>query len=75
MTKNFMKITNPVGKKGEDAAAAFLQKKGYKILQRNFHIKGGEIDIVAEKDNTLVFIEVKTRRMQFSYVIMGSGIK
>lgn len=56
-----MKITNPTAKFGEDTAAQFLEKKGYKIIARNFHMRGGEIDIIAERDNTLIFVEVKTR--------------
>ncbi len=56
-----MKISNPLAIKGEDAACAFLQKKGYKILERNFRKGYGEIDIIAIHNNTLVFIEVKTR--------------
>ncbi|RJQ35721.1 YraN family protein [Candidatus Microgenomates bacterium] len=50
------------GKKGEEIAESFLRKKGYKIIERNFRIKGGEIDIIASKDNVLVFVEVKTRK-------------
>lgn len=54
------------GKWGEDAAVAYLVKCGFRILTRNFRIRGGEIDIIAiEKEKTgeevLVFIEVKTR--------------
>jgi len=49
------------GREGEDTAVGFLKKQGYRILQRNFRTKAGEIDIVAEKNNVLVFIEVKTR--------------
>ena len=49
------------GKFGEDLAAEFLKKKGFKIVDRNFRIRGGEIDIVAIHEDTLVFIEVKTR--------------
>lgn len=60
-----MKIANPVAKKGEELAEALLLKKGYKIVDRNFRKGYGEIDIVAidlsENENTLVFIEVKTR--------------
>lgn len=56
-----MRIVNPIGKKGEDLAALFLKKKGYKIIERNFRKSYGEIDIIAVKDNILVFIEVKTR--------------
>lgn len=50
-----------VGKLGEDVAASFLSKKGYTVLQRNFKARYGELDIIAIHNNTLVFIEVKTR--------------
>ena len=60
-----MKVANPLAKKGEDIAAEYLQKHGFQIIQRNFHIKGGEIDVIAidatEKEPVLAFIEVKTR--------------
>lgn len=51
-----------IGKQGEELAAAFLKKQGYKIIERNFHKKHGDIDIVALDGDILVFIEVKTRR-------------
>lgn len=51
----------PTGNYGETLACEFLRKQGYKILERNFLIRGGEIDIVAKDKNYLVFIEVKTR--------------
>ena len=57
-----MRVTNPIGKKGEDIAATFLRQKGYQILDRNFQGRQGEIDIIAKKDSVLVFVEVKTRR-------------
>lgn len=50
------------GKGGEDRAAAFLRLKGYKILERNYRVGQGEIDLVARRSGTLVFVEVKTRR-------------
>ena len=50
------------GKRGEDQAATFLRLKGYKILERNFRVGQGEIDLIARRGGTLVFIEVKTRR-------------
>lgn len=56
-----MKIVNPVAIKGENIAVSYLQKKGYRILTRNFRKQYGEIDIIATHQNTLVFIEVKTR--------------
>ncbi|MGN0675443.1 MAG: YraN family protein [Oscillospiraceae bacterium] len=46
---------------GEKVTTYYLEKKGYKILRRNFCIKGGEIDIIAEKDGIIAFVEVKTR--------------
>ena len=54
--------TKILGKKGEDIAAAFLKKKGYNILFRNYKCSFGEIDIVAKHKKILSFIEVKTRR-------------
>jgi len=56
------------GKKGEDLAVQFLQKKGYKILQRNYRYKRAEIDIIAQKEDLLIFVEVKARkRIDFGY--------
>jgi putative endonuclease len=53
------------GAHGEKAAARFLRKSGYKILYRNFKDRhGGEIDLVCRDDDTLVFVEVKTRRSE-----------
>jgi len=49
------------GNYGEDLACKFLKKQGYKILERNYRIRGGEIDIVAKNGGALVFVEVKTR--------------
>ncbi len=49
------------GNIGEDAAAEFLERNGYKILKRNYAVHGGEIDIIAKKDDILAFVEVKTR--------------
>jgi len=50
-----------LGKKGEEVALRFLKKKGYRILERNYVCKLGEIDIIAKEKDTLAFIEVKTR--------------
>ena len=49
------------GREGESAALTFLKKKGYRILEKNFRTKVGEIDIIAEQDGVIVFIEVKAR--------------
>ncbi|MSM41377.1 MAG: YraN family protein [Geobacter sp.] len=51
-----------VGEAGEELAVALLSAKGYRIVERNFRCKGGEVDIVARDGSTLVFVEVKTRR-------------
>ncbi len=50
-----------LGNLGERIAAFYLQKKGYEIICRNFRIRGGEIDIIAQKDGIIAFVEVKTR--------------
>ena len=49
------------GREGESAALAFLKKKGYRILEKNFRARVGEIDIIAEQVGVIVFIEVKAR--------------
>lgn len=51
-----------LGCKGEDLAISFLKGLRYRILERNYRCKGGEIDIVAQDGATLVFVEVKSRR-------------
>lgn len=49
------------GKAGEKAAVKFLKKLGYRIVEKNYRNTSGEIDIVAEQDKVLVFVEVKSR--------------
>lgn len=51
-----------VAKIGEELAAAHLKKKGYQILVQNYRALRGEIDLVAQDGNRIVFVEVKTRR-------------
>jgi len=51
-----------VGKIGEKMAQKFLKKRGYRVREINFHCRGGEIDIVAQQRDCLVFIEVRTKR-------------
>src|SRR4030067_726854 len=48
-------------KKGEELALRFLKKKGYRLIEKNYLCKMGEMDIIAKEKDTLVFIEVKTR--------------
>lgn len=50
-----------IGKIGEDIAANFLEQKGYNVVEQNCQNKYGEIDLVCEKDDCTVFVEVKTR--------------
>ena len=58
-----MKTRNrALGKRGEDIAARFLSRKGYRIATRNVRTFVGEIDIIAIKGSSIIFVEVKTRR-------------
>lgn len=50
-----------IGKEGEDIAAKYLKEKGFEIIARNYHYSHGEIDIIANDKNQLVFVEVKSR--------------
>jgi putative endonuclease len=50
-----------LGKKGEDLALQYLKKNGYRIFEKNYVCKLGEVDIIAREKDTLAFIEVKTR--------------
>ena len=50
-----------LGKKGEEAAASLLERKGYEILERNWTCPAGEADIIARDNDSIVFVEVKTR--------------
>ena len=50
------------GEKSESIAASYLKKQGYKIIERNYRTKLGEIDVIARDKDTIAFIEVKARR-------------
>ena len=50
-----------LGDSGERLAGLFLEQRGYKILERNFRTRGGEIDLIAEDLDGLAFVEVRTR--------------
>jgi putative endonuclease len=54
------KTTKEVGNLGENIACEYLKRHGFKIVDRNIARKTGELDVVAEKENTLHFVEVKT---------------
>lgn len=56
-----MGITQDIGNRGEQLVADYIRKKGYIISARNFRTKYGEIDVIAENDDEILFIEVKTR--------------
>lgn len=57
-----MKTANINGAWGEELAAKFLRRKGYKILEKNYRCRFGEIDVIAENREYLVFVEVKLRK-------------
>lgn len=59
MSKQQNKTT---GRYGEDLAVKFLEDKGYRVVERNFGNKWGEIDIICQAHDTLVFVEVKTKK-------------
>jgi len=57
-----MKHNKNLGGLGENAACGYLTDNGYKILRRNYRKRYGEVDIIAENNGCLIFIEVKTRK-------------
>ncbi len=57
-----MNARRQFGMGGEEKANKLLQDKGYCILDRNYRRRGGEVDIVCEKEGIVVFVEVKSRR-------------
>ena len=57
-----MKNTKQIGDAGEEFVCRYLQRKGYKIAERNFRIRVAEVDIIASKKDLLVFVEVKMRK-------------
>lgn len=55
------------GDEGETAVVTYLQNRGYTICARNFHVRGGEVDIIVRQKEVVAFVEVKTRHVeQFS---------
>jgi len=55
-------LRHHLGRIGEDAAAAHMQRLGYRIVARNHRTRFGELDLICFGERTLVFVEVKTRR-------------
>ena len=53
-----------LGRQGEKLARKFLKKQGYRLLRSNYNTTRGEIDLIMRDDNTIVFVEVKTRRSE-----------
>ena len=60
-----MAAHNELGKRGEDLVAVFLTEKNYLILEKNWRFRRAEVDIIAQQENILVFVEVKTRSDTF----------
>ena len=54
--------TTSSGRKGEQLAASYLKRKGYEVLENNYRRTHGEVDIIAKDGETLVFVEVKSRK-------------
>ena len=62
MIKSSKALNTIKGKSGEAAAVSFLQNSGYKIVETNYKVKFGEIDVIAlDKDDRVIFVEVKAR--------------
>ena len=53
--------TRAIGTQGEDVAVEYLKNKGYKVIERNFNCRYGEVDVIAYENGYYVFIEVKSR--------------
>jgi putative endonuclease len=66
-----MTARRDLGDFGERVAAAHLESKGYRVLATRFRVREGEVDIVAQRDGVVAFVEVKTRRGD----AMGSAIE
>jgi len=60
--------SHELGKAGQKAAEAFLKSKGYEIIDRNFHTRSGELDLVVRDGDYIVFVEVKARKsLEYGY--------
>ncbi len=61
-----------IGRAGEKPAADYLTRKGYRVIDRNSRLAHGEIDLIAENDRNIVFVEVKTRNRKSAGFIRPS---
>lgn len=59
--KEYSMDKQALGREGERLAKEFLERQGYRILARNYRYSGGEVDIIAKKDDELCFVEVRSR--------------
>ncbi|MDQ3245033.1 MAG: YraN family protein [bacterium] len=74
MPKVFTSKTQKIGEIGENIATKFLMKQDFVILERNYTKKWGEIDIIAQKDTRLYFVEVKTKSV-FKYALEPQNVR
>lgn len=68
-------VRKQLGQYGEQMAAHYLIEQGYEIVNRNWRCSSGEIDIVAEHGDTLVFVEVRTRRQTGTYGTPAESVR
>ena len=73
MAENSAKSNRSLGRAGESIACDYLVKNGFQIIKKNYTIRGGEIDIVAENEKYIIFVEVKTRSAGYSIEKYGRG--
>lgn len=65
------KLASKLGKDGQVCVENFLKKSGYSILARNYNVRSGEIDLVAQRNEIVCFVEVKTRSKQYFPISMS----
>jgi len=70
--KQFVSPAQKIGELGEDVAAKFLVKQGYTLIERNYTLKTGEVDIITSKEGELGFWEVKTTKCSTGNVSRGT---